>query len=157
MVSGTFFSGLGVNLPLGRGFTEKDEADHAPLAVISYNYWTRRFARNPGVLGQTLFVNGVPTTIIGVSAQGFEGLEPGGSTDFWIPLQNRRELNAWGNPPEDGKLYIANSYLVVPAPHRAPRARRQQNPGHRATPASLPVRGLASVWARPWKAKSRPC
>jgi predicted permease len=108
MVSGTFFSGLGVNLPLGRGFTAEDEANHAPLAVISYNYWTRRFARSPGVLGQTLFVNGVPTTIIGVSAQGFEGLEPGGSTDFWIPLQNRRELNAWGNPPQDGKLYIAN-------------------------------------------------
>ena len=108
MVSGTFFSGLGVNLPLGRGFTAEDEANHAPLAVLSYNYWTRRFARNPDVLGQTLYVNGVPTTIIGVSAQGFEGLEPGGSTDFWIPLQNRRELNAWGNPPDDGKLYIAN-------------------------------------------------
>ena len=108
MVSGTFFSGLGVNLPLGRGFTENDETNHAPLAVLSYNYWTRRFARNPDVLGQTLYVNGVPTTVVGVSAQGFEGLEPGGSTDFWIPLQNRRELNAWGNPPEDGKLYIAD-------------------------------------------------
>ena len=108
MVSGTFFSGLGVNLPLGRGFTEEDEASHAPLAVLSYNYWTRRFARNPGVLGLTLYVNGVPMTVVGVSAQGFEGLEAGGSTDFWIPLQNRRELNAWGNPPEDGKLYIAN-------------------------------------------------
>ena len=54
MVSGTFFSGLGVNLPLGRGFTAEDEANHAPLAVLSYNYWTRRFARSPGVLGQTL-------------------------------------------------------------------------------------------------------
>ena len=32
----------------------------------------------------------------------------GGSTDFWIPLQNRPELNAWGNPLEDGKTYIAN-------------------------------------------------
>ena len=109
MVSGTFFSGLGVNLPLGRGFTKNDETNHAPLAVLSYNYWTRRFARNPAVLGQTLYVNGVPMTIVGVSAQGFEGLEAGGSTDFWIPLQNRRELNAWGNPTEDGKLYIANS------------------------------------------------
>jgi hypothetical protein len=51
MVSGTFFSGLGVKLPHGRGFTEQDEKDHAPVAVISYNYWTRRFARNPDVLG----------------------------------------------------------------------------------------------------------
>src|ERR1700739_4948547 len=108
MVSGTFFSGLGVNLPLGRGFTSEDEANHAPLAVLSYNYWTHRFARNPGVLGQTFYVNSVPMTIIGVSAPGFEGLEGGGSTDFWIPLQNRRELNAWGNPVEEGKLYITN-------------------------------------------------
>jgi predicted permease len=109
MVSGTFFSGLGVNVPLGRGFTEKDETDRAPIAVISYNYWTRRFARNPNILGQTLYVNSIPMTIVGVSAKGFEGLEGGGSTDFWLPLQNRRELNAWGNPPQDGKLYVANS------------------------------------------------
>src|SRR6476659_10202632 len=109
MVSGTFFSGLGVNLPLGRGFTEKDETNHAPISVISYNYWTRRFARAPDVLGKTFFVNGVATTIVGVAAQGFEGVEGSGSTDFWIPLQSRAELNAWGNPLDDGKTYITNS------------------------------------------------
>jgi predicted permease len=109
MVSGTFFSGLGVNLPRGRGFSEEDETKHAPIAVISYKYWTRRFAADPDVLGKTLYVSGVAMTIVGVAAEGFEGVEGGGSTDFWIPLQNRRELNAWGNPPEDGKLYIANS------------------------------------------------
>jgi predicted permease len=108
MVSGTFFSGLGVKLPHGRGFSERDETDHAPIAVISYAYWTRRFARDPEVLGKTLYVNGVPITIVGVTAEGFEGVEGGGSTDFWIPLQSRRELNAWGNPLEDGKAYIAN-------------------------------------------------
>jgi predicted permease len=109
MVSGTFFSGLGVKVPRGRGFSEQDEANHASIAVISYNYWTRRFARNPDVLGQTLYVNDVAITIVGVAAEGFEGVEGGGSTDFWIPLQSRPELNAWGNPPEDGKTYIANS------------------------------------------------
>jgi len=108
MVSGTFFSGLGVKLPHGRGFTEQDEKDHAPIAVISYNYWTRRFARNPDVLGTTLYVNGIGFTIVGVSGEGFEGLESGSSTDFWIPLQIRPELNAWGNPLEDGKTYTAN-------------------------------------------------
>jgi len=108
MVSGTFFSGLGVNLPLGRGFTEEDETRHAPLAVLSYNYWTRRFARDPEVLGKTLYVNGVAMSVVGVAAEGFEGVEGSGSTDFWIPLQSRRELNAWGNPPEDGKLYDSN-------------------------------------------------
>jgi len=108
MVSGTFFSGLGVSLPRGHGFSAQDEQDHAPVAVISWNYWTGRFARDPEVLGKTLYVNGDPFTIVGVAAQGFEGLEPGQSTDFWIPLQNRPELNAWGNPLEDGKNYIAN-------------------------------------------------
>jgi predicted permease len=109
MVSGTFFSGLGVKLPRGRGLSEADETNHAPIAVISYNYWTRRFARNPDVLGTTLYVNGVAITIVGVAAEGFEGVEGGGSTDFWIPMQSRPELNAWGNPLEDGKTYITNS------------------------------------------------
>jgi predicted permease len=109
MVSGTFFSGLGVSLPLGRGFSQNDETQNAPIAVISHNYWTRRFARDKDVLGKTLYVNGVPMTIVGVAGEGFEGVEDGSSTDFWIPLQNRPELNAWGNPPEDGKLYVADS------------------------------------------------
>jgi predicted permease len=108
MVSGTFFSGLVVKLPFGRGFTAQDEKDHASIAVISYNYWTRRFARNPDVLGTTLYVNGIGFTIVGISGEGFEGLESGGSTDFWIPLQNRPELNAWGNPLQDGKIYATN-------------------------------------------------
>ena len=71
MVSGTFFSGLGVKLARGRGFTERTRHDHAPIAVLSYNYWTRRFARNPDVLGKTLYVNGVAITIVGVAAAGF--------------------------------------------------------------------------------------
>jgi len=108
MVSGTFFSGLGVRLQRGRGFTEQDEKDHAPIAVISDGYWTRRFARNPAVMGSTLYVNGVGFTIVGIASAGFEGLEPGQSTDFWVPLQSRPELNAWGNPLEDGKAYMAN-------------------------------------------------
>jgi predicted permease len=105
MVSGTFFSGLGVKLARGRGFTERDETGHAPIAVISYNYWTRRFSRSPEALGRTLYVNDVPFTIVGISGEGFEGVEAGDSTDFWIPLQNRAELNAWGNPTENGKAY----------------------------------------------------
>ena len=108
MVSGTFFSGLGVKLARGRGFSEQDEQDHVPVAVISYNYWAHRFAQDPNVLGKTLYVNGVAVTIVGVAAEGFEGVEAGGSTDFWIPLQSRPELNAWGNPPQDGKTYVAN-------------------------------------------------
>ena len=108
MVSGVFFSGLGVKLARGRGFTEEDESSHAPIAVLSWNYWTSRLARNPDVLGKPITVNGVTLTIVGVAAQGFEGVESGHSTDFWIPLQSRVELNAYNNPLEDGKTYIQN-------------------------------------------------
>ena len=79
MVSGTFFSGLGVKLARGRGFTAEDEASHAPIAVISHDFWTRRFANDPGVLGKTLYVNGVAINIVGIAAKGFEGVEAGGS------------------------------------------------------------------------------
>ena len=109
MVSGDFFSGLGVKLARGRGFTVEDEAIHSAVAVISYNYWTRRFSRSPDVLGKTFYVNGVPIVIVGIAAEGFEGAEAGHSTDFWIPLQGRAELNAWGNPLEDGKTYRENA------------------------------------------------
>lgn len=106
MVSGTFFSGLGIGITRGRGFTAQDEDSHAPLAVLSYNYWTRRFSRDPEVIGKPFYVNGVALTIVGVTAQGFEGVESGRSADFWIPLQSRPELNAYGNPPENGHTYI---------------------------------------------------
>ncbi|HEX4037772.1 MAG TPA: ABC transporter permease [Acidobacteriaceae bacterium] len=105
MVSGNFFSGLGVRILRGHGFTPQDEADHTQIAVVSYDYWTRRFARDPGVLGTTTFVKGVPFTVAGIAAEGFEGVDPTQSTDFWIPLQNRPEFNVLGNPPENGKLY----------------------------------------------------
>jgi predicted permease len=105
MVSANFFSGLGVSMARGRGFLAQEETDHAPVLVLSYRYWTRRFARDPNVLGMTINVKGVPFTVIGVSAEGFEGTEPGHSMDLWIPLQNRVEFNVLGNAPNQGKLY----------------------------------------------------
>jgi predicted permease len=105
MVSGNFFSGLRVGFARGRGFTLDDEKNHTQVAVLSYSYWTRRFSRNPSVLGQAFYVKGIPFTVIGVAANKFYGVEPGNSTDFWIPLQNRPELNAWGIAPEFNTLY----------------------------------------------------
>lgn len=104
-VSGNFFSGLSAQILRGRGFSLADENNHSPVVVISYDYWTRRFARDPSILGQTLYLKNIPFSIIGVSGYGFRGIEPASSTDFWIPLQNRPELNAWGMPASDNSLY----------------------------------------------------
>jgi predicted permease len=105
MVSGNFFSGLGVSLARGHGFTVEDEKAHSQVAVLSYAYWTRRFSRNPAILGQTLFIKGNAFTIAGIGPEGFFGVEPGQSTDLWIPLQSRTDLNAWGSAPENNTLY----------------------------------------------------
>jgi len=102
MTSGDFFSGLGVRIERGRGFTLEDEREHTQVAVLSYDYWTRRFARNPSVIGQTFYIKGVPFTIIGITAQGFRGVEPWTPTEIWIPLQSRPELPARGISAEDG-------------------------------------------------------
>jgi len=105
MVSGNFFSGLGVSFTRGRGFALEDETAHASVVVLSYSYWTTRFGCSPSAIGQTIYVKGVPFTVIGVTAQGFYGVEPASSTDFWIPLQNRPELTAWDEEPSLDTLY----------------------------------------------------
>ena len=141
MVSGNFFSGLGVRLARGRGFTLDDERRHTQVVVLSYHYWTRRFARNPSVLGQTLYVRGVPFTIIGLAARGFWGVDPGQQTDLWIPLQNRPDLTAWGQPVSDnGGLRIGHQ--VVADADRKTTARRHAPPGPSPAHARFPARRL---------------
>ena len=105
MVSGNFFSGLGVSVTRGHAFTLDDERSHSQVAVLSYSYWTRRFSRNPSILGQTIYIKGNAFTIMGIAPEGFLGVEPGHSTDLWIPFQSRTDLNAWGTPPEYNTLY----------------------------------------------------
>ena len=96
MVSGNFFSGLGVATTAGRVLSMEDETGHAPVAVLSYDYWARRLARSPAVLGQAIDVKGIPFTIVGITAPGFAGPEFLGATDLWVPLQTRPELKPWG-------------------------------------------------------------
>jgi predicted permease len=113
-VSGNFFSGLTAGIIQGRGFSLHDEKEHAQVAVISYDYWTQRFARSSTVLGSTVFIKNVLFTIVGIAAPGFRGVEPASSTDFWIPLQSRPELNAWGNPASDESLYGTPNWWCLP-------------------------------------------
>jgi len=113
-VSGNYFSGLGVPMALGNGFTELNERNHDAVVVLSYGFWTEAFARDPSAIGRTLFVKGIPFAIVGVAAPTFFGVKPGTAVDFWIPLQNRPELNAWGVPAENGTLYGSPNWWALP-------------------------------------------
>lgn len=113
-VSGNFFSALGVAMSAGQPFAAADEVKHSQVAVISYGYWNRRFHHDPGVVDQTLYIKGVPFTIIGVAAPRFYGVESGGvSTDVWVPLQTRPELNAWGVPATSRTMYNSPNWWAL--------------------------------------------
>ena len=88
LVSGTYYNGLEVSAVIGRVLTAEDDRSGAsPVAVISYRYWQRRFTGRFDALGRTILVNRVPTSIVGVSAQGFNGaLQAGDSPDISVPL-----------------------------------------------------------------------
>lgn len=113
-VSGDFFSGLGVRMVRGTGFTEADEQEHSAKVVISYGLWTQAFSRDPEAIGQTLFIKDVPFTVIGVTPPSFFGVDPGDAVEFWVPLQYRPDLNAWGMPGDKGTLYNWPKWWAVP-------------------------------------------
>ena len=89
MVSGNFFTMLGVKPALGRVFSsEEDDRIYRghPVVVLGYDYWVNRFARDPGVVGKTIRVNNYPMTIVGVSARGFAGLDPAQAPQIRVPI-----------------------------------------------------------------------
>jgi predicted permease len=83
-VSANLFSTLGVQPSIGRGFTEEDErADASPTVMIGDLLWKRRFHSTPSIVGESVRVNGVTRTIIGVMPPGFGFPEV---ARLWIPL-----------------------------------------------------------------------
>lgn len=94
MVSGSYFSALGVNPILGRVFTEEVDKlrDANPIAVISYGFWKGRFGGDPSVIGKKLRILSTTYDVIGVTPPHFFGETVGASTDIWIPLTMQSEI-----------------------------------------------------------------
>ena len=88
LVSDNYFSVLGVQPPLGRGFAPGDEA----VAVISHVFWKSRFGGDPEIVGRAIVLNGLPFTVIGVTPPGFFGVDVGLSPDIFVPLTMRDRL-----------------------------------------------------------------
>ena len=76
-VTGGFFSTCGIQPAAGRFIlpTEGGVAGADPVIVLSYDYWTARFGRDPAIIGAKVDVNGQPTTVVGIAPQGFHGPE----------------------------------------------------------------------------------
>ena len=99
-VSGSMFSAFGLRPALGRLLVESDDLQPGshPYAVLSYDYWSNRFGRDPNVIGRTFKMADVIYEIIGVAHQPFTGTEPGTVTDIFVPvaMQNLANLECPG-------------------------------------------------------------
>jgi predicted permease len=94
-VTGAFFSALGAPAMLGRTLTPEDDQGSVlyadgqwtpssqKVAVISHGFWQRRFGADPAVIGKTINIQNWPVTIVGVTAPGFFGIQPGEHPDLW--------------------------------------------------------------------------
>ncbi len=99
LVMASYFDVLGVRPQLGRVFASDDDAppDGARVAVISDGLWRDLFGGRADVLGQTLRVNALAFTVIGVTPRGFRGTERLGDTDLWLPGRTYADIVHW--PP----------------------------------------------------------
>lgn len=111
MVSGNFFSGLGVPALNGRTFQGEDERIHAPVAVLSYDYWRRRTGGDPAAVGRILEIRGTPFTVVGVAMHGFTGVDHGRPSDVWIPLQDSPNFQPWDQPPGAGLTLYGSGHV----------------------------------------------
>jgi predicted permease len=86
VVSGNYFSVLGGQPPLGRGFLREEDEKPTPVAVVSHGFWERSLGSDPAIVGRTLTLNRTPFTIVGVAPKGFTGTFLGGGPSVWVPM-----------------------------------------------------------------------
>jgi predicted permease len=94
LVSGNYFSVLGVNALYGRVITPEDDSGPGahPVMVVSYGFWKNKLGENPNIVGRTLRINNYPFTVIGVAPPGFYGDTVGDAQDFWAPVTMQEQL-----------------------------------------------------------------
>ncbi len=86
-VSGSMFGSFGLRPTLGRLLTGNDDLKPGahPVAVLSHDYWSRRFGKDPKAIGRTFRLGNGMYEIVGVAAPGFTGTEPGTVIDIFMP------------------------------------------------------------------------
>jgi hypothetical protein len=93
LVSGNYFSVLGVRAVRGRVLTDEDDkAGAQPAAVMSHRYWEQELNRDPSVVGKNFVINGTNFTIVGVTPPEFFGERVRRPPDFWLPLSFQPQI-----------------------------------------------------------------
>jgi predicted permease len=107
LVTGNYFSVLGVPPALGRVLTPADDRSPGghPLTVLSHAYWSRRFGADPRVVGQTIRVNDQLLTVVGVAASSYPGIQAGRRADLFVPMMMKALMTPGWNGLDDPKSY----------------------------------------------------
>ena len=94
LVSGNYFSVLGVAPSIGRFFTADEDAAPLthPVVVLSHAFWTTKMGADSSIIGRTVLVNGNPYIVVGIAPREFVGVTPVVPTDAWIPLSMQAQL-----------------------------------------------------------------
>jgi predicted permease len=112
LVSGSFFSVLGVNPDRGRMLNDSDDRTpgEGAVAVASYAWW-QRHGSDPVSVGKTVHIEGTNYTIVGIAPPGFFGVTVGDLPDFWIPLSMEKEISPGWNGLDN--KWFQSLYLVA--------------------------------------------
>jgi predicted permease len=106
LVSGNYFSLMGVNARLGRVLTPDDDLPNAnPTAVVSYTYWEKQLNSDPSIIGKTLSINNANFTLVGVTPKEFFGERVRKAPDFWLPLVFQPQIEMRKSALEDKETY----------------------------------------------------
>ena len=113
LISGSYFSVLGVPASLGRAIDESDDSapGAGPVAVASYAWFQRHLNGDPAALGEVVRIQSHDYTLVGVAKPGFSGITVGQSADLWIPLSMEKGFPRPGGDAIGSKLY-QSLYLI---------------------------------------------
>ena len=117
VVSGDYFSVLGITMQRGQGLTpENDQIEAAPSVVISDRFWKRRLSSDPEIVGKQLVLNGNSFSVVGITGPLFTGTDPAVSTDVWVPItqwatlvQNMSNAGRSSDPATSGDTQATQS------------------------------------------------
>jgi predicted permease len=134
LVSGSYFSTLGLQPAAGRLLTPGDDVTPGahPVVVLSHGFWTSRFAQDPAIVGQPIVVNNTALTVVGVAPPGFEGTTLGLRPGLFVPISMRGVIQPGWEGFENRRSYwvyvfgrlkpgvsIAQAQAALDGPYRA--------------------------------------
>jgi predicted permease len=157
ITTANYFDVLGIRPVVGRTFTgEEDRAKSGhPVLVLSHDFWRRRFAGDPGVIGRTIEVNRHVFTVVGVARPGFRGTMTGLNCDFFAPLTMHSEVANFGSLTVRSDRWLHTIARLQPGVTRL-RAQAAVNGRSRQLAAEYPATNtgidlkVLPVWRSPW-------